>query len=133
MVASAFGDIASTQGLHLENLRQRKRGLLYRCAEGVFFALRTFGGEEDPQQYLKRSYYIFWLGASFSSASYSHHHFNFKLFCQKHQHINDLWRRMLFIVGVVHSPSAHTVEVLRSCWGLVLKCYELRTRQHRKC
>jgi hypothetical protein len=19
------------------------------------------------------------------------------------------------------------------CWGLVLKCYELRTRQHRKC
>ena len=20
-----------------------------------------------------------------------------------------------------------------SCWGLVLKCYELRTRQHRKC
>jgi hypothetical protein len=21
----------------------------------------------------------------------------------------------------------------RQCWGLVLKCYELRTRQHRKC
>jgi sterol 3beta-glucosyltransferase len=21
----------------------------------------------------------------------------------------------------------------RPCWGLVLKCYELRTRQHRKC
>jgi hypothetical protein len=20
-----------------------------------------------------------------------------------------------------------------SCWGLVLKCYELRTRQHKKC
>ena len=20
-----------------------------------------------------------------------------------------------------------------ACWGLVLKCYELRTRQHRKC
>jgi hypothetical protein len=22
---------------------------------------------------------------------------------------------------------------VRACWGLVLKCYELRTRQHRKC
>jgi hypothetical protein len=21
----------------------------------------------------------------------------------------------------------------RGCWGLVLKCYELRTRQHKKC
>jgi hypothetical protein len=49
MVASAFGNIASTQGLHLENLRQRKRGPMYHFAEGVS-SLRTFGGEEDPQQ-----------------------------------------------------------------------------------
>jgi hypothetical protein len=49
MVASAFGNIASTQGLRLKNLQQRKIGPLYYFAEGVF-ALRTFGGEEDPQQ-----------------------------------------------------------------------------------
>jgi hypothetical protein len=24
-------------------------------------------------------------------------------------------------------------KVFMECWGLVLKCYELRTRQHRKC
>jgi hypothetical protein len=47
MVASAFGDIASTQGLRLENFRQRKRGPLYHFVEGVF-ALRIFDGEEDP-------------------------------------------------------------------------------------
>jgi hypothetical protein len=23
--------------------------------------------------------------------------------------------------------------IIPFCWGLVLKCYELRTRQHRKC
>jgi hypothetical protein len=49
MVASAFGNVASMQGLHLENLHQRKGGLLYHFAEGVF-VLRVFGGEEDPQQ-----------------------------------------------------------------------------------
>jgi hypothetical protein len=49
MVASAFSNIASTQGLRLENLQQRKRGHLYHIIEGIF-ALRTFGGEEDPQQ-----------------------------------------------------------------------------------
>jgi hypothetical protein len=49
MVASAFGNTASTQGLHLENLRQRKWRPLYRFAEGVF-SLRTFG-EEDLQQF----------------------------------------------------------------------------------
>ena len=27
----------------------------------------------------------------------------------------------------------HGKIVNRPCWGLVLKCYELRTRQHRKC
>jgi hypothetical protein len=49
MIASAFGNVASTQGLHLENLQQRKGGLLYHFAECVF-VLRSFGGEEDPQQ-----------------------------------------------------------------------------------
>jgi hypothetical protein len=49
MVASAFGNVASTQGLRLENLRQRKGRLLYHFAKGAFI-LRTFGGEEDPQQ-----------------------------------------------------------------------------------
>ena len=24
-------------------------------------------------------------------------------------------------------------EMVAACWGLVLKCYELRTRQHKKC
>jgi hypothetical protein len=46
MVASAFDIIASTQGLRLENLRQKEGRLMYDCAEGVF-VLRTFGGEED--------------------------------------------------------------------------------------
>ena len=50
MVASVFGNVASTQGLRLENLRQRKGGLLYHFVECVF-ALRAFGGEEDPQQW----------------------------------------------------------------------------------
>jgi hypothetical protein len=27
----------------------------------------------------------------------------------------------------------HTIQLRPNCWGLVLKCYELRTRQHRKC
>jgi hypothetical protein len=49
MVALAFGNVASTQGLRFENLEQRKGRLLYHFAEGVF-VLRTFGGEEDPQQ-----------------------------------------------------------------------------------
>jgi hypothetical protein len=49
MVASAFGNVSSTQGLRLENLRERKGGILCHFAEGVF-VLRTFGGEEDPQQ-----------------------------------------------------------------------------------
>jgi hypothetical protein len=25
------------------------------------------------------------------------------------------------------------VHLLQKCWGLVLKCYESRTRQHREC
>jgi hypothetical protein len=29
--------------------------------------------------------------------------------------------------------SHRTIFLLAYCWGLVLKCYELRTRQHRKC
>jgi hypothetical protein len=49
MVASAFGNVASTQGLHLEDLQQRKGRLLCHFAKGVF-VLRTFGGEEDPQK-----------------------------------------------------------------------------------
>jgi hypothetical protein len=48
MVASTFGKVASTKGLRLENLQQRKGRLLYHFVEGVF-VLRTFGGEEDPQ------------------------------------------------------------------------------------
>jgi hypothetical protein len=32
-----------------------------------------------------------------------------------------------------HYFQAHRVVVVTSCWGLVLKCYELRTRQHREC
>jgi hypothetical protein len=49
MVASAFGNVASMQGLRFKNLRQGKGRPLYHFAEGVF-VLRTFGGEEDPQQ-----------------------------------------------------------------------------------
>jgi hypothetical protein len=48
MVASAFDDAASIQGLRLENLRRRKGRPIYHFAEGVF-VLRTFGEEEDPQ------------------------------------------------------------------------------------
>jgi hypothetical protein len=48
MVASAFDNVASMQGLRLENLRQRKEILRYHFAE-VVFVLRTFG-REDPQQ-----------------------------------------------------------------------------------
>jgi hypothetical protein len=54
MIASTFGNIASTQDLRLENLRQRKRGPLYHFTEGVF-ALRNFNGGEDPQQYHTQS------------------------------------------------------------------------------
>jgi hypothetical protein len=46
-VASSFCIIASTQGLHLENLRQKEGGPLYHFAEGVF-VLRIFDKEEDP-------------------------------------------------------------------------------------
>jgi hypothetical protein len=49
MVASSFGIVISMQGLRLENLQQKEGRLRYYFAEGVF-ALRTFGGEEDPQQ-----------------------------------------------------------------------------------
>jgi hypothetical protein len=49
MVASTFGNVASIQGLRLDNLRRRQGRPLYHFAEGIF-ALRTFGGEEDPQQ-----------------------------------------------------------------------------------
>jgi hypothetical protein len=51
MVASAFGNTASIQGLGLENLRWRKGRPLYHFAEGVF-VLRTFGGEDDPNSSL---------------------------------------------------------------------------------
>jgi hypothetical protein len=49
MVALAFWIIASTKGLRLENLQQKKGVPLYHFVEGVF-VLRTFGGEEYPQQ-----------------------------------------------------------------------------------
>jgi hypothetical protein len=49
MVASAFGIVAFKHGLRLGNLRQKEGRLPYHFAEGVF-VLRTFGGEEDPQQ-----------------------------------------------------------------------------------
>jgi hypothetical protein len=48
MIASAFCIVASTQGLRLENLQHKKGGPLFHFVEGVF-ALRTFGGEEEPQ------------------------------------------------------------------------------------
>jgi hypothetical protein len=48
MIASAFGIVASTQGLRLENLRQMKGGPLFHFVEGVF-VFRTFDGEEDTQ------------------------------------------------------------------------------------
>jgi hypothetical protein len=51
MIASAFGNVASTQVLRLKNLRQKNGRLLYHFAKGVF-VLRTFGREEDPQQVL---------------------------------------------------------------------------------
>jgi hypothetical protein len=58
MVALAFGNVASTKGLRLENLRQWKGRLLYHFVEGVF-VLRTFGGEEDPQHlYWTRSWLL---------------------------------------------------------------------------
>jgi hypothetical protein len=47
MIASTFGNVASTQGFRLENLWQKKESLLYHFAEDVF-VLTTFGGEEDP-------------------------------------------------------------------------------------
>ena len=57
MVASAFGIIASKQGLRLENLRQKEGRLMYHFVEGVF-ALRTFAGEEDPQQDYSTPYMV---------------------------------------------------------------------------
>jgi hypothetical protein len=51
MVASALGVVASKRGLRLENLRQEERRLQYYFTEGVL-VLRTFGGEEDFQQYI---------------------------------------------------------------------------------
>jgi hypothetical protein len=46
----------------------------------------------------------------------------------------DLWLlRSDFYRGTVHHCSSEqsTVGVQGACWGLVLKCYELRTRQHK--
>jgi hypothetical protein len=50
MVASALAIVASKRGLRLEDLWQKEGNLQYRFADGVF-VLRTFGREEDPQQY----------------------------------------------------------------------------------
>jgi hypothetical protein len=33
---------------------------------------------------------------------------------------------------IVNASNEHNIS-FKTCWGLVLKCYELRTRQHRKC
>ena len=49
VVASTFNLVAYRQYLHLEDLRQ-KEGNLQGLFAGDVFVLRTFGGEEDPQQ-----------------------------------------------------------------------------------
>jgi hypothetical protein len=38
MIALTFGKVASTQGLRLENHRQKKGRLLYHFTEGVFLS-----------------------------------------------------------------------------------------------
>ena len=42
-------------------------------------------------------------------------------------------RRIFFASEIVLSSSSEysSFLVVLSCWGLVLKCYELRTRQHK--
>jgi transposase InsO family protein len=35
--------------------------------------------------------------------------------------------------GIKHEFSVPYTPQQNGCWGLVLKCYELRTRQHKKC
>jgi hypothetical protein len=55
MVASALGVVASKRGLRLENLRQKEGRLQYYFVEGVF-VLRTFGREEDPNNFVGSLY-----------------------------------------------------------------------------
>jgi hypothetical protein len=49
MTALALTIIAFKQGLCLEDLRQKEGDLQDHFTDDVF-VLRTFGGEEDPQQ-----------------------------------------------------------------------------------
>jgi hypothetical protein len=44
------------------------------------------------------------------------------------------WEMEQLNLGMLNNTEATVMEVESTlCWGLVLKCYELRTRQHRKC
>jgi hypothetical protein len=49
MAASTLAIVAFKRGLRLEDLQQKEGNLQDHFADGVF-VLRTFGGEEDPQQ-----------------------------------------------------------------------------------
>jgi hypothetical protein len=42
-------------------------------------------------------------------------------------------RRVVWASGscVIHVLSLVTSHIVHACWGLVLKCYELRIRQHK--
>ena len=49
MTTLALAIVTFKQGLRLEDLRQKEGNLQDHFVDGVF-VLRTFGGEEDPQQ-----------------------------------------------------------------------------------
>jgi hypothetical protein len=49
VAASALAIVASRWDLRLEELRQRRKEILIITLPMVY-VLRTFGGEEDPQQ-----------------------------------------------------------------------------------
>jgi hypothetical protein len=48
-------------------------------------------------------------------------------------YINSIPVAILFDSGATHSfiSTRYAKAIDSNCWGLVLKCYELRTRQHR--
>jgi hypothetical protein len=47
-----------------------------------------------------------------------------------HDHLALIKQQNDHIAQLTTKINEHEIE---NCWGLVLKCYELRTRQHRKC
>jgi hypothetical protein len=49
MAASTLAIVAFKRGLHLEDLQQKEGNLQDHFVDDVF-VLRTFDGEEDPQQ-----------------------------------------------------------------------------------